>query len=133
MWGKTATACHKCGGEGQQHAATPDHAPTNETETRWLAVFGELSAVQARFLTNAVKGYSTDEVLTVLDIADASIRAGTAIARPAAYIKKVLGRRVAKIVTQSDTQHRQAADQPAAGAACNSANHIDPVTITVLR
>ena len=105
-------------------AATQDEAaPTtaNDTSTTpdlpsalnqaWLDTFGELTDKQRGFISNAARTYSATEVLRALGLAAGQLEKGQEIARPAAYVKTILTRKMNEI----GAGHRAAKQQPATG------------------
>ncbi len=89
----------------QQDAVTP-------VEYAWIDVFGELSDPRTvKFISNAVRGNSADEVLRALALAKGQLEKGKEIAAPAAYVKKILASRMNEI----GAGHRTAPRTPAAG------------------
>ena len=78
----------------------------------WQDVFGELTDRRTvSFLSNAVRGYSAEEVLRALALAKGQLEKGKEIAAPAAYVKKILASRMKEI----GAGHRTAKQSPGAG------------------
>ena len=105
-------------------AATQDEAAAttaNDTSTApdlpaaldqaWLDTFGELTDKQRGFISNAVREHSATEVLRALGLVAGQMEKGQEIARPAAYVKTILTRRMNEI----GSGHRTAKQPPAAG------------------
>ena len=72
--------------------------PQDAVTYAWQDVFGELTDRRTvSFLSNAVRGYSAEEVLRALGLAKGQLEKGKEIARPAAYVKKILTTRMNEI------------------------------------
>lgn len=114
------------GGEDEQQQ--PTDAPTSDTATTntlnveyaWLDVFGELTDPRTvKFIANAVRGYSAEEVLRALGLAKGQLENGKRIAKPAKYILTILKNRMNEI---GAGRHRTAKQPPAAGHRNQAAN-----------
>ena len=78
----------------------------------WIDVFGELSDPRTvKFLSNRVRSFGADEVLRTLALAKGQLEKGKEIAKPAAYVKRILTNRMNEI----GSGHRTAKQTPAAG------------------
>ena len=94
------------------------HDAVTPVEYAWIDVFGELSDPRTvKFISNAVRGNSADEVLRALALAKGQLEKGKEIAAPAAYVKSILTNRM----NEYGAGHRTAKQPPAAG----HRNHVD--------
>ena len=93
------TECGEDEPQQQQPVAAPADPPIPQDAVTyaWIDVFGETTDKQRAFLSNAVRGHSAAEVLRALALAKGQLEKGKEIARPAAYVKKILTTRMNEI------------------------------------
>jgi len=112
--GVEGTACHNGGGgeaaheEGEAGVAMAPEIPQMDAATMapeilaaWNAARWPLTAPLCKFLIDAARAYSTGELLAAIQIMHDSKKS---IERPAAYLKRVLQRRVSAVVAAHSTE-----------------------------